>query len=160
VSTRFFAAYTGLLAAVKTALPALDAIGAIYDGPQAGIPTDPEFVLVGVPDPTNDGPYRSIDGGQQDWAAILANNLRPRDESFIIFSTLIISSGDDDLADCRSRADTNISAIETQLRNDLSLGGALNTQYLKGWCGLTVQSVDQFRDAVHVLFSVACRTRI
>jgi hypothetical protein len=157
VATRFFAAYNGLLTAVQTALPAVK----VYDGPQAAFPTDLDFVLVGVQDPLSTGMKLAVDTGATDWAGLMNYAGRPRDETFTIWSTMVDWTGDDDLPTCRSRAETQIAAIETQIAADLTLGGALTQP---GWARLYVNSLEQIADtgrwAIHTSFAVACRARI
>ena len=160
MSTRFFAAYNGLLTLTKAALPALDAVGAVYDGPQPTLPTDKDLVIVGCQDPFSEGPTLAVDAGQQDWVAV-SPPPRPRNETFTIFNSLIAWTGSNDLPGCRTRAETNIGLIETAIANDLSLNGGLT---LPGWASLSVVSFTQGQattgSLLVVLFAVACRARI
>ena len=158
MSSVVFDAYTGFLTAVQTALPTVT----VYDGPQPVLPTDQDFILVGVSDPLNEGPKLSVDNGVQSWAAMMSNANRPADETFDIFSTIITWTGANDLADCRSRAQAHYSAINTQVRSDLTLGGKLSGP---GWVrGLSVVRMQQGSDtdgvSVHVLIQLGCYARV
>lgn len=159
MSTRIFAAYNAYLAVIKTALPDMDAAGAVFDGPQPKYATNIDFVVVGCADPLADGMVLAVDSGQQEW--ITLGPQRPRDETFVIYSTLITWTGDNDLPGCRARADAGLSAIEAGVRADLTLGGALTNP---GWCGIAVTQMGHTQytsgTALHAQFALACRARI
>src|SRR6266496_5373782 len=156
MATRIFAAYNAYLALVRGALPTLDAVGAVYDGPQIASTTSKDVVIVGCSNPLDTGMTLAVDTGQQDWVAV-APPSQPRDESFAIYSTYVAWTGSNDLAGCRARADTNISAIETAVRANPLLSGGLTAP---GWSSLSVVSLEQVQDpsgaALHVLFALVC----
>lgn len=155
MATRFFAAYNAYLQVIRNALPEVT----VFDGPQPKLPTDKDLVVVGCADPLADGMSLAVDSGQQDW--ITLGPQRPRDETFVIYSTLIAWTGANDLSDCRVRADAGISAIETAVRADLTLSGALTNP---GWCGIAVTQMSHVLynvgTALHVQFALACQARI
>lgn len=155
MSTRIFAAYNAYLAVITAALPTVT----VFDGPQPKLPHDRDYIIVGCADPISDGMVLAVDSGQQDW--ITLGPQRPRDEHFVIYSTLIAWTGANDLPDCRARADANISAIETAVRADLTLGGALTQP---GWCGIAITQMSHtlynVGTVLHAQFALACRARI
>jgi hypothetical protein len=168
MATRIFDAYTNYLALIATALPTLTAAGTVYDSSPVTIPTEQDFVVVGVQDLVTEGLQTSVDAGQQDWIDLGAYD---RDETFTIPSVYVAWTGDNDLAGCRARASAQISLIESALRpppagtGDGMLNGALappNTRY--GWCGVSITRLQQVADqdgtAVHVQFVLACRAGI
>lgn len=157
-ATAIFAAYDAWLALIKTALPTLDANGAIYDGDTGSYTTSTDFVVVGANDLTANGDRTAVDNGQQQFVSMPAG---PRDEQFTLYAILVSWIGNKDLADCRTRARANLNAIATAQRADLTLGGALPQP---SWSGISVQSAAQRESpqgsSLHVPFALDCRCRI
>lgn len=155
MSTRIFAAYNAYLAIIQTALPAGFQV---LDGPQTGYP-DQDLVIVGCQDPMAGNDLIAVDTGAQNW--ITVGPPQHRDETFIIWATYVAWTGDNDFPSCRARADTNISLIETAVRADLTLGGALTNP---GWAGIAITQMKQVLAqrgvALHIQFALACRARI
>jgi hypothetical protein len=158
MATTVFAAYNGFLTAVQAAVTAGTVV---YDGPQPTVPTAFDYVVVGCDDVLAQGPTLAVDNGQRAWIGIMANAGRHADETFDIYTTVVSSTGSNNLPDCRSRAAANHAAIEAAVRSDLTLGGALTGP---GWVvGLAVVRVQQITTAgaaVHMLLQLACRARV
>ena len=162
MQTLIFDAYEAYLALITTAVPTFT----VYDGPQPTLPTDQQMVLVGVADPLATGMVLAVDTGQQDWQSLGASE---RLETFLIWSTLVVWSGDNDLPGLRATAKTAIVAIAAALRpppagtGDAMLGNVLN-EGGNGWCGLAVTKVEQVQTvdgtALHVQFALACTAYI
>jgi hypothetical protein len=171
-TSQLFAAYNALLAQVTTALPALAAVGAIYDGPQPTLATNTDLVFIGCDDPLSASTVLAIESGKQEWLDLGAFN---KQETFTIMCSYVAWSGDEDLPGCRTRAAANIALIETQLRPNptggttapdgmLGTNGANGPLAPTGWCSLSLVRMQVVSSsggpALHVLFQVECTTRI
>lgn len=170
MATKIFSAYNALLAQIQAALPALDGVGDVFDGPQGGkIPTDKDLVYVGCDDPLTSSTVTAVDNGTQTWLDLGAYD---KTETFTIFCSYVAWTGDNGFADCRARAETNIALIETALRPPpYGTGdGMLGTPTVQGplgptgWCSFWIGRFQQVATsagpALHVLFAVDCTTRI
>jgi hypothetical protein len=177
-----FDAYTAYLALHRVVL-----VGwTVYDGPQPTFPTDQLMALVGCDDPLAGGMVTAVDNGDQQWEALGESS---RLETFTIYSTLVVWSGDADFPGLRALAQSGVDALGAALRppphgvGDVTLGGVLATgggtfpgldsfpsmqQFLSaggvGWCGLSVTRLQQVSStegtAVHVGTALSCTARV
>lgn len=166
--TLIFDGYDAYLTLIETALTPSGFV--VFDGPQATMPTDKKMVLVGVDEPRvgDGGMSLAVDAGTQEWESLGAYS---RMETFTILSTMVVWTGDNDLAGCRAVAKAGINIIGVALRpapygsGDAMLGNVLNQNGGgTGWCGLAVTRLQQISDpagvALHVQFALACNARI
>ena len=152
VSSAVWAATAALHSVFSTA-PALTSLCRVVDGPVPTDSPDPRVLLVGS---TGDP-----DGGDSDisstseWAGIGRGR---REESISVNCAIVVRAGDNSFVNRRAEASAILSIVETILRDDPTLAGAVRVAQL--------ESIDVFAEAfsagsrLRVVFVVQCQARI
>lgn len=141
-------AMAGLLASLRST-SALSGVE-VHDGPP--MTSDPgEWVAVGY-DPLD--PTTSVEASQV--PASLGN--RAREESYEVLCSLASWSGDEDMANRRVRALELFAAVESAVRSDITLGGAVRTAQIASYA-LTQEQTGSGSSA-GVRFRIACSARL
>lgn len=143
------AAIDGLLTLLRAQV---DAGTQVVDGFPRFTIADTDLIAVGgKPSPTADGSQT---------AAVLGG--RRRDENYTLHVTCSSSRGGDDQKGVRDRVFALLAVVENTVRNNLTLGGAVNTAQVEG--GITLSQTDaesaEFGVFAEVTFEIAVWNRI
>lgn len=126
--------------------------GAVYDGPTVTGAAPADFIVIGGTEDPDDEPS-SFD---QSWNGL---GKLGKNESGDVTCAVLVSAGDDGVKVARDRALTLLGEMETKVRADPSLGGALSA----GWCqvssGRHVQRLTTQGLYVRITFTVAYQTK-
>lgn len=143
-------AITNLVAMAETAVT-----GDVYDGPAVVDAVAAREVFIGVQDPEGEGFPLAVSDGEQEWAT----TGKTRDERYRIHCLAVAVDGAGRIPTARTNAFADVAAIESALRTDPTIDGAIL------YCDIEIRQVDgaQTEDAgavVRVYFDVRCRARI
>lgn len=118
-TTAVFGILSALVDIATAALPSIT----VLDGQGHEMP-DGDFLMIGVGDPQDDGPATSADG-QQEWAGLGAH---AGNEKGTVTCCMTVQTGDTGNAAqraVREQVASDLAALETALKADPSLGGAI-----------------------------------
>jgi len=122
----------------------------VFDGPPM-TGENPDYICIGH-DPLD--PLNAVEASQS--AASLGN--RAREESFDILCSLAAWSGDGSMSGRRTRALELFAAVESAVRQNVTLNGAVRTAQV-GTYTLVQEQTDQGSSA-GVRFRIACSARL
>jgi len=129
---------------------------AVYDGPVVTEAPTQLVLWVGVDDPDSEEAPIGAES-ESEWGSLGA---LARNEQITVHCVAEAWSGDTDVKATRVAAYGIVSAVETLLRADVSLGGTLPS----GWCEVTGMQLRQNNVAqgavARVAFHINCRARI
>ena len=146
-----------LIDALVAQLPAAMPPGVqVFDGFPDTDATPAQFVVIGVPDPTDESAATSA-SSQQQWGPI---GNRARDEEGDVFCVANVTNGDGSASAARASLKAILTAVESLLRTDPTLGvpTLLWTSY--GTSTDLMQDQDDLGALAMLTFSIHYRARI